>query len=197
MTAIKDTIFEHDGMLLVHHYDQETHEFIFSGEIHMVPGLGVAADCTTIAPPECGEGFIQIYDNEADVWSIEEDHRGLIVWIKATGEKCFIDKIGPIPADSTTIDPNGDHMRWTGEGWEKDDEAANQAQADADHFYKRDLMAYANEQIAIHQDAVDEGMATVAEADLLLAWRRYRVLLNRINTEDQPVTWPEMPSIQL
>lgn len=46
------------------------------------------------------------------------------------------------------------------------------------------------------QDAIDIGVSTEAEDALLLAWKRYRVALNRI--DQQPgypidVAWPERP----
>ncbi|HBZ8961091.1 TPA: tail fiber assembly protein [Citrobacter freundii] len=45
------------------------------------------------------------------------------------------------------------------------------------------------------QDAVDLDIATEAEAALLLAWKKYRVLLNRINPNDTPdINWPEQPA---
>lgn len=54
--------------------------------------------------------------------------------------------------------------------------------------------AEANEAIAPLQDAVDLGMATIEETDLLLAWKKYRVLLNRIDVLNAPdIFWPKKP----
>ena len=52
--------------------------------------------------------------------------------------------------------------------------------------------------IAPLQDAVDIGEATAAEEQQLLAWKKYRVAVNRIT--EQPgfptaIEWPDMPSI--
>lgn len=59
---------------------------------------------------------------------------------------------------------------------------------------KSRLMQIATDAIAPLQDAVDLGIATEAEEALLLAWKKYRVLLNRINPEDAPdINWPEVP----
>jgi len=47
---------------------------------------------------------------------------------------------------------------------------------------------------AIHplQDASDLGIATDDEASQLVAWKKYRVMLMRINTKDvENITWPE------
>ncbi|MFJ5982329.1 tail fiber assembly protein [Enterobacter cancerogenus] len=60
---------------------------------------------------------------------------------------------------------------------------------------KSDLMAIAERAIAPLQDAVDLGMATDAEAALLLEWKKYRVLLNRIDISNAPgIEWPASPS---
>ncbi|WP_162542602.1 tail fiber assembly protein, partial [Escherichia coli] len=47
---------------------------------------------------------------------------------------------------------------------------------------KNSLMQIAGEQIAPLQDAVDLEIATEEEASLLAAWKKYRVLLNRVDT---------------
>lgn len=60
---------------------------------------------------------------------------------------------------------------------------------------KQKLMAAAASAIAPLQDAVDLGGATDAEAALLLEWKKYRVLLNRVDTSNAPdIEWPEAPT---
>ncbi|MEN3956271.1 tail fiber assembly protein [Enterobacter hormaechei subsp. hoffmannii] len=56
---------------------------------------------------------------------------------------------------------------------------------------KLELLNQANNVIATLQDAIDFDMATEHEAESLTQWRKYRVLLNRVNTSE-PV-WPEVP----
>ncbi|MDE9568558.1 tail fiber assembly protein, partial [Xenorhabdus bovienii] len=52
----------------------------------------------------------------------------------------------------------------------------------------------ADSAIAPLQDAVDLGMATDTEKAGLTEWRRYRVLLNRVDCTTAPdVQWPEQP----
>uniref|UniRef100_UPI001ABF6203 tail fiber assembly protein n=1 Tax=Xenorhabdus miraniensis TaxID=351674 RepID=UPI001ABF6203 len=48
--------------------------------------------------------------------------------------------------------------------------------------------------IAPLQDAVDLDIATDAEQSALTAWRKYRVLLNRVDCSTAPdIQWPEQP----
>lgn len=59
---------------------------------------------------------------------------------------------------------------------------------------KSELIREAGEAIAILQDAVDLGIATDGENARLLAWKNYRVLLNRIDTSTAPdIEWPTTP----
>ncbi|EPB1285283.1 tail fiber assembly protein [Escherichia coli] len=59
---------------------------------------------------------------------------------------------------------------------------------------KSALLTVANNTIAPLQDAVDLEMATDDEQALLLAWKKYRVLLNRVDTSAAPeIEWPTQP----
>lgn len=52
----------------------------------------------------------------------------------------------------------------------------------------------AGKAIAPLQDADDLGVATAEEKALLLAWKRYRVLINRVDAETAPdIDWPVTP----
>ncbi|CAM4040391.1 tail fiber assembly protein [Xenorhabdus thuongxuanensis] len=61
-------------------------------------------------------------------------------------------------------------------------------------YQKRQLLSAATEKIDICQDAVDLDMATDAEKSALTNWRKYRVLLNRVDCATAPdIVWPEQP----
>lgn len=56
------------------------------------------------------------------------------------------------------------------------------------------LMTETNARILPLQDAFDLGLETEEEKQLLLAWKKYRVLLSRVDTETAPdIEWPEQP----
>lgn len=56
------------------------------------------------------------------------------------------------------------------------------------------LRAEADAAIQPLQDASDLGIATDEEASQLVAWKKYRVMLMRINTKDaEKIIWPEQP----
>ncbi|HGI5213693.1 tail fiber assembly protein [Providencia sp. PROV033] len=59
---------------------------------------------------------------------------------------------------------------------------------------KQSLLVEANNVLVPLQDAVDLGMATDEEIALLKEWKKYRVLLNRIDTSTSPdIDWPQKP----
>ncbi|WP_192033471.1 tail fiber assembly protein [Pantoea agglomerans] len=56
------------------------------------------------------------------------------------------------------------------------------------------LRAEANTIIQPLQDPVDLGIATGDEASQLIAWKKYRVMLMRVNMDDaESIKWPEKP----
>ena len=60
---------------------------------------------------------------------------------------------------------------------------------------KQQLMTEAMAAIAPLEDAVEFGISTEKETMLLTEWKKYRVLLNRIDTSRAPdIEWPELPA---
>lgn len=59
---------------------------------------------------------------------------------------------------------------------------------------KTRLMDEASKSIAPLQDAIDLGIATDKEKASLSEWKKYRVMLNRVDTSTAPdIEWPEAP----
>lgn len=67
------------------------------------------------------------------------------------------------------------------------------ARTDAD-IHKQALMAEASAEIAPLQYAVDLGMAIPEEKLSLNEWKKYMVMLNRVDTSIDPdINWPQKP----
>jgi len=59
---------------------------------------------------------------------------------------------------------------------------------------KLSLISYASLKVATLQDALDLDMATDIEKNSLSSWRKYRVLLSRVDTSKAPdISWPNKP----
>lgn len=127
-------------------------------------------------------------------WELMEDHRGKTVYETKTGAAIYISELGALSPDVTAISPEGDYQKWNGNAWVNDENAERDALVRAAESQKKEQIAYAGEIIATLQDAVDLDMATEEEKLSLTHWKKYRVLLNRIQPEDAPdIEWPEMP----
>ncbi|HEM7536323.1 TPA: tail fiber assembly protein [Enterobacter roggenkampii] len=61
---------------------------------------------------------------------------------------------------------------------------------------KNSLRLASDAQIAWRQDAVDAGIATEDETASLAEWKKYRVLLMRVDTSKAPdIVWPTPPGV--
>ncbi|HHE2859904.1 TPA: tail fiber assembly protein, partial [Escherichia coli] len=101
---------------------------------------------------------------------------------------------GDYPAGTTTLEPENAWQKWNGSKWEDDAESMRVALTREAELEKIRLLKQAHTAIATLQDAVVLGMASQEETLLLTAWKKYRVLLNRIQVEDAPeIVWPEVP----
>ncbi len=95
---------------------------------------------------------------------------------------------------SSGLSPEGEFQKWNGTAWVKDTEAEKLFRIREAEETKNSLMQVASEHIAPLQDAVDLEIATEEEISLLEAWKKYRVLLNRVNTTTAPdIEWPVAP----
>ncbi len=172
-----------------------TNEFIGEGDAYIPPHTGLPANSTDIAPPDIPAGFVAVFNSENKSWSLVEDHRGKTVYDVESEDALFISELGPLPENVTWLSPDGEYQKWDGTSWEKDEETEKLFQIREAEETKKSLMQVASEHIAPLQDAVDLEIATEEEASLLTAWKKYRVLLNRIDTSTAPdIDWPTIPA---
>ncbi|PVO29516.1 tail fiber assembly protein [Salmonella enterica subsp. enterica serovar Typhimurium] len=173
----------------------DTNEFIGAGDAYIPPHTGLPANCTDIAPPDIPASHIAIFDAETGTWSLHEDHRGETVYDTTTGNQVYISAPGPLPENVTSVSPGGGYKKWDSKAWVNDEAAEAAARLREAEGTKSRLLQIASEKIAPLQDAVDLDEATNKEKASLLAWRKYRVQVNRVDTL-KPV-WPEKPASSL
>ncbi|KAA2085124.1 tail fiber assembly protein [Escherichia coli] len=146
-----------------------TNEFIGEGDAYIPPHTGLPANSTDIAPPDIPAGFVAVFNSDEASWHLVEDHRGKTVYDVASGDELFISELGPLPAEKLFRIREAEET-------------------------KNNLMQVASEHIAPLQDAADLEIATEEETSLLEAWKKYRVLLNRVDTSTAPdIEWPTNP----
>ncbi|AXD43237.1 tail fiber assembly protein [Salmonella enterica subsp. salamae] len=176
----------------IYNLRSDTNEFIGAGDAYIPPHTGLPANCTDIAPPDIPASHIAVFDAETQTWSLHEDHRGETVYDKTTGNQMYISEPGPLPENVTSVSPGGEYQKWDGKAWVKDEAAETAARLHEAEGTKSRLLQMASGKIAPLQDAVDLGIATDEEKSQLAEWKKYRVLVNRVDTASP--TWPEIPS---
>ncbi|HCD6548756.1 TPA: tail fiber assembly protein [Escherichia coli] len=155
-----------------------TNEFIGEGDAYIPPHTGLPAN----------------FNSDEASWHLVEDHRGKTVYDVASGDELFISELGPLPENVTWLSPEGEFQKWNGTAWVKDTEAEKLFRIREAEETKNNLMQVASEHIAPLQDAADLEIATEEETSLLEAWKKYRVLLNRVDTSTAPdIEWPVNP----
>ncbi|ECG2185227.1 tail fiber assembly protein [Salmonella enterica subsp. enterica serovar Cerro] len=172
----------------------DTNEFIGAGDAYIPPHTGLPANCTDIAPPDIPSSHIAVFDAETQTWSLQEEHRGETVYDTTTGNQVYISAPGPLPENVTSVSPGGEYQKWDGKAWVKDGAAEKAAQLRQEEETKSRLLQMASEKIAPLQDAVDLDIATDDEKAQLDEWKKYRVLVNRVDTTSPD--WPDVPVSQ-
>ncbi|MGV4230904.1 tail fiber assembly protein [Citrobacter portucalensis] len=173
-------------------YDAMTGEFIDTYDVRIIDGTGIPAFSTLTIAPEPEKGFAHIWNGQS--WDAVPDYRGMTAYIKESGEAVTVRDIGELAETLTLKKPLTPFDKWDGMQWVTDTEAQRIATiADAEREKLR-LKAVADDEISWRQDAVDAGIATAEETAALSEWKKYRVLLMRIDTAN-PV-WPTPPGGQ-
>ncbi|ELN5470039.1 tail fiber assembly protein [Salmonella enterica] len=172
----------------------DTNEFIGAGDAYIPPHTGLPANCTDIAPPDIPASHIAVFDAGTQTWSLREDHRSETVYDTTTGNQIYISAPGPLPENVTSVSPDGEYQKWDGKAWVKDEAAETAARLREAEGTKRRLLQMASGKIVPLQDAVDLGIATDDEKAQLDEWKKYRVLVNRVDTANPD--WPDVPVSQ-
>lgn len=182
------------GEVVVFNYDGLTREYLSQSTEYLPVGVSIPANACTDTPLAAKSGYVVCRNSKLTGWEYLVDHRGETVWNVKTGEAQQITVPGDYPADTTIYPPSTPYDKWNGERWVTDEAvkaAANIADATAT---KAALIKGATEKIEPLQDAVELDMATDEEKNRYDAWRKYRVLLTRVDTSLAPdISWPKPP----
>lgn len=89
--------------------------------------------------------------------------------------------------------PPSSFHQWDGKKWVLDENKKNAAIIQKNESVKNLLLSTANEKIAILQDIIDLDMRESNEAEQLKHWKKYRILVIRVDTNQIEVNWPSPP----
>ncbi|HAV1620240.1 TPA: tail fiber assembly protein [Enterobacter hormaechei subsp. steigerwaltii] len=182
------------GVIVIFNYESQTRAYLSQSTEYLPVGVSIPANACTDKPLAAKSGYMVCRNSKLTGWEYQADHRGETVWNIKTGESLQITAPGDYPANTTLYEPATAYDKWNGERWVTDEAAQKTAEVAEANVTKAALINSASEQIAPLQDAVDLDMATEEEKARFDAWRKYRVLLTRVDTSTAPaIVWPDMP----
>ena len=180
------------GWAVVYNVDAKG-EFLQATYQYLPIGVGLPANAYLDAPKSVKDNQAIIHNGQQ--WIYPKDLRGTIIYSTETGAETTMQEVGEIPDGYTTSKPTSEFDSWDGKKWVLDTEKQHQHDVDIATSQKKQLLSEANEQISYLQDAVDAEIASEQETQLLAEWKKYRVLVNRIDIEQAPnIDWPNNPN---
>lgn len=183
------------GYALVYNTNPGTGEFVSATYEYLAVGLGIPPHVHLDAPNEVDDEHAIVRHD--DKWTYPIDHRGKKIYSTENGVESTVTTIGDIPDGYTLLKPSSDFDEWNGEKWVLNEAKKHQYFVDIAVSRKKDLLSSANEQISYLQDAIDAEIATDEEIKQLSEWKKYRVLLNRIDVNKAPdIDWPTITDMQ-
>ncbi|HCT7774406.1 tail fiber assembly protein [Klebsiella pneumoniae] len=178
------------GYVTVFNYDSATREYLSSAVEYLQTGVSIPANSCIDAPAKSKPGFAICRTADLTGWEYVVDHRGETVYSTETGGEIAITAPGDYPQCTTAQAPATKYDTWSGKEWVADPQKLQSYVGQQ----KSALKVAADAEIAWRQDAVDAGIATAEEADALAEWKKYRVLLMRVDTSKAPdILWPPQP----
>ena len=181
------------GWAIVYNVDSITGEYRNATYQYLPIGVGVPANSYLDAPKSVKSNRAIVRVGES--WEYPQDFRGQYIYSIETRAESIVTEIGEIPNNYTLLKPASQFDTWNGEQWVLDKNKQSEYFIQKATIRKNQLIDEATNQISYLQDAVDSQIATELEIKSLADWKKYRVLLNRINTDLAPdITFPEKPN---
>ncbi|ETS32112.1 Caudovirales tail fiber assembly protein [Photorhabdus khanii NC19] len=191
----KDGLAEKAGWIKIYHTNQMTREFTVSDIEYVMLGVSLSAGAYPDAPelPSSPDEAVCRSEDKSR-WEIIPDYRGKTAYDTQTRAPTEITELGELPDTLTFKKPDTDYDKWNGKEWVVDKDLLKSHQINDAKQKQAALLQQANETLSLLQDSVDLEVATDSEKAALLEWKKYRVLLSRVDTSQAPnVEWPEVP----
>ena len=168
-------------------------EFLQATYQYLPIGVGLPANAYLEAPQSVKDNQAIIHDGQQ--WNYPKDLRGTKIYSTETGAETTLQEVGEIPDGYTDLKPVSEFDSWDGKKWQFDKNKQHQYEVNQASIKKNQLLSEAASQLSYLQDAVDSQIASEQEAQLLAEWKKYRVLVNRIDIDQAPnIDWPNNPT---
>ena len=167
-------------------------EFLQATYQYLPIGVGLPANAYLDAPKNVKDNQAIIHDGQQ--WTYPKDLRGTKIYSTETSAEMTMQEVGEIPDGYTDLKPASEFDSWDGKKWQLDKNKQHQYEVNQASVKKNQLLTEATTQISYLQDAVDTEIASEQETQLLAEWKKYRVLLNRVDVNKAPdIDWPKQP----
>ena len=143
-------------------------------------------------PPPEKHGFWPCCKNGE--WVLIENNRGQTAYNIETKSSVEIDYLGPIRDGFTLLEPF-EFCMWDKKtkNWVLNESQKNTAIIQKNESIKNSFLAAANEKIAVLQDIIDLDMCESNEDEQLKQWKKYRILVTRVDVNQLDVKFPAEP----
>ena len=179
------------GWAVIYNVDSKG-EFLQATYQYLPIGVGLPANAYLEAPQSVKDNQAIIHDGQQ--WTYPKDLRGTKIYSIETGAETTLQEVGEIPDGFTELKPTSEFDSWDGKKWQFDKNKQYQYEVNQASIKKNQFLAEAASQLSYLQDAIDSQIASEQEAQLLVEWKKYRVLVNRIDIELAPnIEWPNQP----
>ena len=179
------------GWSVIYNVDSKG-EFLQATYQYLPIGVGLPANAYLEAPQSVKDNQAIIHDGQQ--WTYPKDLRGTKIYSIDTGGETILQEVGEIPDGFTELKPTSEFDSWDGKKWQFDKNKQHKYEVNQASIKKNQFLAEAASQLSYLQDAIDSQIATEQEAQLLVEWKKYRVLVNRIDIELAPnIEWPNQP----
>ena len=179
------------GWAVIYNVDSKG-EFLQATYQYLPIGVGLPANAYLEAPQSVKDNQAIIHDGQQ--WIYPKDLRGTKIYSIETGGETILQEVGEIPDGFTELKPTSEFDSWDGKKWQFDKNKQHKYEVNQASIKKNQFLAEAASQLSYLQDAVDSQIASEQEAQLLVEWKKYRVLINRIDIELAPnIEWPNQP----
>ena len=179
------------GWAVIYNVDSKG-EFLQTTYQYLPIGVGLPANAYLEAPQSVKDNQAIIHDGQQ--WIYPKDLRGTKIYSIETGGETILQEVGEIPDGFTELKPTSEFDSWDGKKWQFDKNKQHQYEVNQALTKKNQFLAEAASQLSYLQDAINSQIASEQEAQLLVEWKKYRVLINRIDIELAPnIEWPNQP----
>ncbi|HGM5417654.1 TPA: tail fiber assembly protein [Serratia liquefaciens] len=169
------------------YWDQRGNQFVMM-ELAALPEWAV-----TVAPLAAEPGHAVLYTGDA--WQQIEDRTGQTYYTADGRPQAVPDAYFILPPDCTFTPPATPWDQWDGEQWVTNTDAQQRAAVEQAAQTRQRLRQQADQQIELLNDAAETGMSEEGDDQRLANWKKYRVLLSRVDIGQAPdIPWPALPA---